>query len=448
MLGTSPPIVLPDQTIHGTQRHHFEIHDLTDVSGGKWKAVHIPDEDIASMLDIANQKQGTKNALDIQHETTGSEEDKISEVQTSAEVHGRVHAFEHDFKNKTKNSTASVGKLIVATENEHKGEEVGSLHSVHPSVIKLRGYMKEEEPKNREIIHKKAATKPSLIVAKISDDNDGDDSDDLPLRKLPTPIVAPLRKTRPRVKPGSMRSNILAGMVHPENRPQVLLTSPKLTASNNPRKSGVSQNASVSENRETGSKGKDDPEVLEKIKSLLLKSAPHPKQSPAKIITPPENAQPNNQKNLPASQPVNVQPEPQFGPTKPNKDGLFLPPKFARPANAFSNHASVLNRITEPKREALLIGIIKALIARDKVKGFSANRMTNGAAAGLPQYNRQAVLQGLQNLQMSKTVATSQNGVAAPENQDTGNTAMPPGKNLDEMYQKEREEEVKQELGM
>jgi hypothetical protein len=71
----------------------------------------------------------------------------------------------------------------------------------------------------------------------------------------------------------------------------------------------------------------------------------------------------------------------------------------------------------------------------------------NGAAAGLPHYNRQAILQGLQNLQMSKTVGTVQNDPAVPGSLGTRNPAMP-GKNLDEIYKKEREEDVKQELGM
>jgi hypothetical protein len=439
MLGTSPPIVLSDQSVHGTQRHHFEIHDLTDVSGGKWKAVHIPDDDIASMLDVANQKQGVNKSLDIQHEIPVSQEDEISDIQTPVEVHGRVHAFEHNLmKNESKNSTSPVGKLIVATENEHNGKEEGSLHPVHPAVINLRGYMKEEGPKNREIIHPKgdkSSVKPALVVAKIPEDNDDDDSDDLPLRKLPTPIVAPLRKTRPRIRPGSMRSDILATIIHRANKPRVLLTSPKPTASNNPKKSDVSQNASVSGNTKTLPQGKDDNEVLEKIKSLLLKSAPSPKQPPAKIPTPTQN-------NIPSTQPA-----PQIEPVQPNKDGLFLPPKFSRPVDAFSNHDSVLNRISEPKREALLLGIIKALLARDKMKAFSGGRMMKGLGARLPHYNRQAVLQGLQNLQMSKTVASGQSDAAAPEDQGPVNPPMP-GKNLDEMYQKEREQEVKQELGM
>ena len=455
MLGTSPPIVLPDQSIHGTKRHHFEIHDLTDISGGKWKAVHIPDDEIASMLEIANQKKGGNMSLDIQHENPSSQQDKLSGVQTPlsgvqtpVEVHGRVHAFgDMLMKNKSKNSTVSVGKLIVATDNEHKGEEVGSLHTVHPSVIKLRGYMKEEGPKNREIIHRKTSVRPSLVVAKIPDDDDGDDADDLPLRKLPTPIVAPLRKTRPKIKPGSMRSDILASIIHPANKPRVLLNSPKLTASNNPKKSSMSQNATASSNEGISSQGKDEAGVLEKIKSLLLKSTPGSNKKETKSQAPSfKNTQPNIHNHLPASKPTYILPHPQVSHTA-NNDGLFLPPKFARPSDAFSNHESVLSRISEPKREALLIGIIKALLARDKVKTFKANRMMNAAAAGLPHYNRQAILQGLQNLQMRKTVAAAQNDAAVPGDLGTENPPKP-GKSLDEMYQKEREQEVKQELGM
>ena len=79
-LGTSPPIVLPDRTIHGTQRDRFEVHNLTDIAGGSWKAVHIPDKDISAMLQIANAKNGKSMSLDIQHEVTTSPDDENSGV--------------------------------------------------------------------------------------------------------------------------------------------------------------------------------------------------------------------------------------------------------------------------------------------------------------------------------------------------------------------------------
>lgn len=439
--------MLSDQTIHGTRRHHFEIHDLTDISGGKWKAVHIPDEDIASMLKLANQKKGGNLKMDIQHEKPGSQKDEESGVQMPVEVHGHVQAFEHNsMKNKSKNSTASVGKLIVATDNEHTGKEVGQLHPVHPSVIKLRGYTKEEGPKNREMIHRKAFVKPSLLVAKIPDDDD--DSDDLPIRRLPRPIVAPLRKTRPRIRPGSMRSNILAGIIHPEKKP----------TSKNPTKSSVLQDTSSTQNQAPSSEKTKDSAVLKKIKSLLLASSHKSTQPSAKKTSPAkketksqgtsEDAHPNSPV-LPARKPPNTLPTSGVGPTlHPNHDGLFLPPDSAPPTDAFTNHESVLSRISEPKREALLIGIIKALLARDKVKSLStsSNAMMNGAAPVLPHYNRQAILQGLQNLQMRKTVGTQPNEAGMPGDLETAHAAAT-GKDLEEVYQKEREVAVKQELG-
>lgn len=379
------------------------------------------------------------------------------------EVHGRVHAFHHFMKNNTKNMTA--GKLIIASENEHRGNEVGSLHPVQPSVIKLKGYMKEEGPKNREMIHRKASLKPSLIVAKVPEEDGDDDSDDLPLRKLPTPIVASLRKTQPRIKPGAMRSDILAGIIHPAKNPQLFVTSSK-TASKSPKKSNVTKGELGDKNTAASSPGREnDPMVLEKIKALLLKSSSTPRPSVVNSKTPTEtvsesessaivlrNSKPNNQNDLPASKPKNIplaSPHSKTFPTsKPNQDGLFLPSKFARPTNAFSNHASVLDQISEPKREALLIGIIKALLSRDRGKTSSASPMMNGAALGMPHYNRQAILQGLQNLQMSKTIAPAVEGATVP-GEDLGTGSPPvPGKNLDEMYQKEREQEVKEELGM
>ncbi|XP_028393415.1 uncharacterized protein LOC114517791 isoform X2 [Dendronephthya gigantea] len=458
--GTSPPIVLPDRTIHGTQRDRFEIHNLTDIAGGNWKAVHIPDKDISAMLKIANAKDGKTVSMDIQHKVTSSLDDENSGDELPVEVHGRVHAFQHVMRNKTKNMT--VGRLIIASENEHRGDEVGSLHPTKPSVMKLRGYMKEEGPKNREMIHRKNPMKPSLIVAKVSEDDD-DDSEDLPLRKLPTPIVASLRKTRTRIKPGAMRSDILAGIIHPAKNRELFVTSSK-TASKSPKKSNVSQGELANKNTAATSPGRDDPMVLEKIKALLLKSSSTPKptivssKAPTKSESERESSavvlrhsKPGNQNNVPASKPNNIPPATQkyktFPTLKPNQDGLFLPSKFARPTDAFSNHASVLNRISEPKRDALLIGIIKALLARDRGKPSSTSPMMNGAALGMPHYNRQAILQGLQNLQMSKTIAPAESGATVPgEDLGTGNPPMP-GKNLDETYQKEREQEVKEELG-
>ena len=443
--------MLSDKTIHGTRRHHFEIHDLTDISGGKWKAVHIPDEDIASMLKLANEKKGSNLAMDIQHETPGSHKGQESGLQIPVEVHGHVQAFEHNsIKNKSKNSTASVGKLIVATDNEHTGKEMGQLHPVHPSVIKLRDYMKEERAKNREKIHQKTFVKPSLVVAKIPDDDDGDDSDDLPIRRLPRPIVAPLRKTRPRIKPGSMRSNILAGTIHLVNK----------LASKTPTKSSVLQDTSPSQNQAASSEKTNESVVLKKIKSLLLASSHKSTQSSAKKNSPPKKETTTISKSvsqdvhpssgmLPARKPANISPTSQVSPTlHPNNDGLFLPPDFARPTDAFTNHESVLSRISEPKREALLIGIIKALLARDKVKSLRTrpNAMMNGAAPALPHYNRQAILQGLQNLQMRKTVGSQPNEEGVPGDLETANAAAT-GKDLEEVYQKEREVEVKQELG-
>ena len=352
--------------------------------------------------------------------------------------------------NKTRNST--VGKLIVATENEHKGTEVGSLHSTQPSVIKLKGYVKEEGPKNREMIHRKTSVKPSLIVAKIPEDDDEEDLDDLPIRKLPSPIVAPLRKTRLRVRPGSMRSNILAGIIHPANNPRVLVASTKTTL-NNPRESSFTQNATASENQATKPLGGDgDQAVLVKIKTLLLKSTSNPAQSPAETNAPSKKETGTKSKTLqinsPTSKPDNTPPaflkaSKSFPTTHANNDGLFIPSKLAHPTDAFSNHASVINRISEPRREALLIGIIKALLARDKAKTSSASRpMNGGAASGLPHYSRQAILQSLQNLQMRKTVGGDSAALPGEENPPVSE------KNLEDMYQKEREDEVKQELGM
>lgn len=432
--------MLPDQTIHGTQRHHFEIHDLTDVSGGKWKAVHIPDEDISSMLEVANHEKGGSMSMDIQHEDLRSQSGKISDVQIPVEVHGRVHGFEHSLmKNKSKNGTSSV-KIIIAEENELRGREVAPLHTTQPSVIKLRGYMKEEVPKNREIIHRKTAMKPSLIVARIPDDDDAD-VDDLPLRKLPTPVVAPLRKIRPRVKPGSMRSDILAGTINAANKPRAFLTFSKVTTPRSvAQKSKLSQDSSFNK---TSSQIEEDAMVLDKIKSLLLKSNHDSKQPSTKINALPrlgsESQATANQKtssyNLPTNVPL----------ASPNNDGPFLPSKFERSPDAFRNHASILNRITEPKREALLLGIIKALLARYRQTSSSTSRMTNGGpVAELPHHSRQAIMQGLQNLQMSKTVG--HNEASLPGTTGTRRPAMP-AQNLDEMYQKEREQQVKQELG-
>ena len=445
--------MLSDNAIHGTKRHHFEIHDLTDISGGRWKAVHIPDEDISSMLKLANAKKGGNLPMDIKHEEPSSQKDEESGVQMPVEVHGHVQAFEHNLmKNESKNSTAPVGKLFVATDNEHRGKEVGELHPVHPTEINLKGYMKEEGPKNREMIHRKELSKPSLVVAKIPEDDDEDDSDDLPIRRLPKPIVAPLRKTRPRIKPGSFRSDILAGTINPEKTPAATSD-----ASKNPTKSSETQDTDPSQNKQAIPEKTDEAVVLKKIKSLLLASSHKTAQPSAKKNSPPkketttasQGTSHDAHPSLPASKPANVSPTSKISPTlHPNNDGLFLPADFPRPTNAFSNHESVLDRISEPKREALLVGIIKALLARDKVKTFgsSPNAMMTGAAAALPHYNRQAILQGLQNLQMPKTVGTQGNEAGMPGDLATANAAAT-GKDLEEVYQKEREVEVKQELG-
>lgn len=78
---TNPTIVLPDSKIRGTQRSRFEIHDLTDMSGGRWKAVHIPDKDIQSILQETQSKNGKKMLMDIERDMSSDhKEGQFSKV--------------------------------------------------------------------------------------------------------------------------------------------------------------------------------------------------------------------------------------------------------------------------------------------------------------------------------------------------------------------------------
>lgn len=427
-VGDNPStIVLPDDTIHGTRKHRFEMHDLSDISGGKWKAVHIPDEDISSLLKIENVKKGGTNDLDIEHEQPKKNVD-IDGIEVPVEIHGRVHAFHHGSLNTTKNSSRS-GKLIVAMENEGRGKETHRLHNLGPVNIKLREYVKNEEPNNEEI-HQKISSQPSVIVAKIPDEDD-DSQSELPLQKSRDPVVASLRKTLPRLSRGAMRSKILAKVMPLSSTSSTSLpkTSPGPQRVRLVPGQGSIKNESTDLNQ-AAIKTKDykTSNILDKIKSLLLKSHSSSEYTPVEVKTAGKSGskllEVPSQKDTAAHQ---------------NDDGLFLP-KSTGQQDAFSNHANALNKISSAKREALLVGIIRALLLRNKLKTYRNSLNSNL----LPHYNKQAILQGIQSLQMRKTFDNAQSN-DAPARLDTSNpTSM---QNLDELYQKQRDEEVLQELG-
>ena len=430
-LGDSTPstMVLPDDVIHGTPRHRFEMHDLSDVAGGKWKAVHIPDEDISSLLTISDKKKGSKDNFDIEHD--------LPTERIPAEVHGRVHAF--DNSSRLKNNSRSLGNLLVGMEDKDRGKEAPQFYGFIRKNKKLPDHPKEEDAKSREI-HSKTISRPSLIVARIPDGDDGSE-DNLPLQKLPDPIVATLRKTSPKIRPGASRSVILDQLKTQSSSTRSKTISPLGDGTSSHDASGVvvsytsepqAVNSKATNENEAPQESKDPKslKVLHKIKNLLLKSHSVSEDGPITVKT----ARKSEQKSLSeVSAPVK-----ETSPLR-NNDGLFLPSSNSQ-TNAFSNHAAVLNKISSSKKEALLVGIIKALLSRDKMK-MSANGMNINS---LPHYNRQAVLQGIQSLHMRKTFANAQNNGASPA-VDTGDPESV--RNLDELYQKQRDLQVKQELG-
>ena len=427
-LGDSTPstMVLPDDVIHGTRRHRFEMHDLSDVAGGKWKAVHIPDEDISSLLKISDKKKGNKNNLDIEHD--------LPTERIPAEVHGRVHTFDNSL---SKNNSRSLGNLLVGMENKDRGKEAPQLYGFIRKNITLPDHPKEEDSKIREIHHSKTISRPSLIVARIPDGDDGSE-DNLPLQKLPDPIVATLRKTSPKIRPGASRSVILDQLKTPSSSTRSAKTTSPLddgTSSHDafvvryaPEPQAVNSKATNENEAPQESKDPKSLKVLHKIKSLLLKSHSVPEDGPITVKT----ARKSGQKSLSEV----TAPVKETSPLR-NNDGLFLPSSNSQ-TNAFSNHAAVLNKISSSKKEALLVGIIKALLSRDKTK-MSANGMNINS---LPHYNRQAVLQGIQNLHMRKTFANAQSNGASPAAGEPESV-----RNLDDLYQKQRDRQVKEELG-
>lgn len=321
---------------------------------------------------------------------------------------------------RTKTESSSVGKIIRFSQSGHPTKEGELLDNRQQNEIQLFGLLKKQAPPKSQMIRQKTSGKPSVIVAKVPEDDDDDNSDILPLRNLPNPIIASLRRTRPRIKTGAIRNNILAGIVQAKQL-------------NTTKDTGV--NASTNENQAHDSVS--DHGVLEKIKNLILKSS----HAPSKIVTKTLSKNASETKNdfllfnsttPPVAHHNNLTPI-----TRPDD---HQQQGTSQLVDAFSNHALVINQISQPKREALLLGIIKALISRKSANTATSNLQTPmNQEATLPLNDKQAILEGMQNLAMQKTMVSR--GLRTP------NDPTMTSKNLADIYEQQREEDLKQELG-